>query len=74
MDDGLITTNYTISYSNTNCTDDTYSDVTGIAGSETEYTLTGLQEGTHYFVTLTATLSGGETVEIRNVFSTVSTG
>ena len=51
---------YTISYSNTDI--DCFTDsnvVTDIAGSETMYTLTGLEEGTEYSVAVTAILSDG---------------
>ena len=54
---GVTATNYTISYSNTDCPTDTYDDITDIPGSEKMYTLTGLEEGTEYSITVTATLS-----------------
>ena len=56
---------YTISYSNTNtdCFTDS-DDITGIAASETMYTLTDLEEGTEYFITVTVTLSDGETAVV----------
>ena len=57
--DGVTVTDYTISYSNTDCPSDTYPDITGIAGSQTMATLVGLEEGTEYSITVTATLSGG---------------
>ena len=54
------TSDYTICYSNTNnqCFNDS-KDITGITA--TEKTLTGLQEGTHYSITVTVMLSNGET-------------
>ena len=59
--DCLTATDYTISYSNTDCPNDTYDDITGISSSETMYTLTGLEEGTDYSITVTVSLSDGET-------------
>ena len=53
-------TSFTISYSNTDTqcfTDSNY--ITGIAGNETMYTVTDLQEGTEYSITVTAMLSAG---------------
>ena len=68
-------TTYTISYSNTNtdCFNDT-ANITGIAANETMYTLTDLQEGTEYFITLTALMSDGETVEDNITLATVEAG
>ncbi|CAI8029949.1 Neogenin (Fragment), partial [Geodia barretti] len=53
----LTATSYTISYSNinTDCFTDSRSD---ISASGTSHTLTGLEEGTEYSITLTATLTG----------------
>ena len=53
---------YNISYSNTDCPNDTYDDIINITG--TTYPLVGLEEGTNYFITVTATLSDRETKEI----------
>ena len=66
---------YIISYSNTDteCFTDS-DDITGIGGSETTYTLSGLQEGTEYSITVTATLSNGATFEKSISLSTTSTG
>ena len=50
-------TEYTISYSNIDCPNDIYDDITGISDSETMYTLTDLEEGTEYSITVTAILS-----------------
>ena len=59
-------TEYIISYSNTDCPDDIYDDITGISDSETMYTLDDLKEGTEYSITVTAILSddgsGSDTV------------
>ena len=53
---------YSISYSNTNtdCFTDS-DDITGITANETMYTLTDLQKGTVYYITVIALLSDGET-------------
>ena len=66
---------YTISYSNTNtdCFTD-FDDITGIAATETMYTLTDLQEGTEYSITVTATLSGGESAEDSLTATTMAAG
>ena len=53
---------YNISYSNTDCPNDTYDDIINITG--TIYPLVGLEEGTSYFIMVTATLSDKETKEI----------
>ena len=62
--DGVTATSYSVSYSNTNTQCFTDSDhITDIAVSETVYTVTGLQEGTEYCITVTAILSDGGTGE-----------
>ena len=62
LEDTSTATAYTISYSNTNmnCFSDSNT-ISGIAGSQTMYTLTGLEEGTEYSITVTASLTGGRT-------------
>ena len=50
-------TEYTISYSNIDCPDDIYDDITDINfDDDTMYTLTDLEEGTEYSITVTVTL------------------
>ena len=61
LDDSVTDTGeYTISYSNTDtqCFNDS-NNITGITSAET--TLTGLQEGTQYSITVTVMLSSGGT-------------
>ena len=73
--DGLTaTSDYTISYSNTDCPTDTYDDITGISPSETMYTLTGLEEGTDYSITVTVSLSDGGTGEDSLTATTMTAG
>ena len=75
LTDGVTVTDYSISYSNTNTDCFTHSDTTtDIPGSETMYTLTGLEEGTEYSITVTATLSGGGTEEDNLTATTMAAG
>ena len=75
LDEAVTATSYTISYSNTDTDCFTDSDaLTGIDGNEIMYTLTGLEEGTEYFVTVTAILTGGGTVEDMQTGTTMATG
>ena len=60
LPDSFTARTYTISYSNTNCPTDTYHDITRYA-TNAQYQLTGLQEGTDYSITVSATLTSGET-------------
>ena len=68
-------TEYIISYSNTDCPNDIYDDITGISDSETMYTLTDLEEGTEYSITVTAVLSDdGETASDTVTATTIAVG
>lgn len=58
---------------NTGCFNDTNT-ISGISGSETRYTLTGLEEGTEYSIAVTATLVGGEILEDSINWTTVTIG
>ena len=72
--DGLTaTSDYTISYSNTDteCFTISYDD---ISTSQTMTTLTGLEEGTGYSITVTVSLSGGGTGEDSLTASTMTAG
>ena len=67
--------NYIISYSysNTDCFNTANKSVV-VAASETMYTLTDLQEGTEYSITVTALLSDGETAEDSLTATTMAAG
>ena len=71
----MTATSFTISYFNTNtqCFTDS-SDITDIAGSETMYTVTDLQEGTEYSITVTAMLSAGGSGEDSLTATTMAAG
>ena len=68
--DGL-SQNYTISYSNNDCPSDSYDD---ILVTDTIYTLTSLEEGTNYSVTVIVSLSDGETGEYSLTAITMTAG
>ena len=73
--DGVTATEYIISYSNTDCPNDMYDDITGISDSETMYTLIDLEEGTEYSITVTAILSDdGESESDTVTATTMSVG
>ena len=68
--ENVTVTSYTIYYSNTNfnCFNDSYN-ISGIPGSETMYTLTGLEENTDYNLTVKASLPGGG-IEVHSIEGT----
>ena len=73
--EGVAAISFTISYSNTNTQCFSVSnDITGIAGSETMYIVTDLQEGTEYSITVTAMLSDGGSGGDSLTASTMATG
>ena len=72
LEETLTATGYTISYYNTNNIDCFTDSRSGITTSGTSYSLTGLEEGTEYSITVTATLTGGRT-EQHTVTSTTRT-
>ena len=74
LDDGLMVESYTLSYVNMDCSSDLDDDITGIAGEMTMYTLTGLEEGTEYSITVTATLTGGRAGADTERATTVTIG
>ena len=73
---GVIATNYTISYFNTNntqCFND--SDTLYVfAVNELAYRLTGLQDDTEYSVTITVTFNNGSTVWDSLTVTTIPAG
>ena len=72
---GVTATQYIISYSNTDCPNDIYDDITGISNNETMYTLIDLEEGTEYSITVTAILSDdGGTASDTVTATTMSVG
>ena len=73
--DGAAVTGYSISYSNTDtqCFTDSAT-VSGIAAGETSHTLTNLEEGTEYTITVTALLTGGGSDEDSVTATTLAAG
>ena len=65
---------YIISYSNTDCSADISNDITDISPSQTMYTLTGLDEGTYYSITVTVSLSDGGTRQASLTTFTMTAG
>ena len=75
LEQSLTATAYTISYSNTGT--DCFSDsdtISGVAGSQTMYTLVGLEEGTEYSITVNASLTGGRTAVNTTTVATMAAG
>ena len=63
---------YTISYSNTTCTNGTYKGISNI--TEEMYTLTGLEEGANYSITVAVRLSEGGSEESSFTVTTKTAG
>ena len=76
LEQSLTATTYTISYTNndTACFTDSQTTPDIAGGSETIYTLTGLEEGTEYSITVIATLTGGGTEQDSITATTVAAG
>ena len=75
LEEGVTATSYSISYSATDTDCFTGSNtIPPIAGSETMYRLPGLEEGTEYSITVTATLTGGGSEQDMVEGTTVATG
>ena len=75
LENTLTATAYTISYTNTNTHCFSQSDtISGIVASQTMYTLTGLEEGTEYSITVTASLTGGRTAVDITTTTTITAG
>ena len=74
LENTLSATGYTISYSNTNtdCFTDSGSGI--ITGSSTMFILRGLEEGTEYSITVTASLTEGITEEDTITATTKTAG
>ena len=70
--EGVTATSYSISYSATDT--DCFTDSNTIPGSETMYTLTGLEEGTEYSITVTATVTGEGSEQDMAVATTMAAG
>ena len=73
LEEGVTATSYSISYSatDTDCFTDSNT-IPDFAGSET--ILPGLEEGTEYSITVTATITGGGSEQDMAVGTTVATG
>ena len=71
-----VTADSSISYSatDTDCIPGSNTMIPDIAGSETMFTLPGLEEGTEYSITVTATITGGGSQEDMAVGTTLAAG
>ena len=74
LEESLSATSYSISYSATDTDCFTDSNTIFADGTLTMYTLTGLEEGTEYSITVTATLTGGGSEEDTITFTTIYAG
>ena len=68
------TSDYTVSYFNTNTQCFTRTNSSTAARTETMYELTGLQEGTQYSITVTVMLSDGRTGSDTTTATTMTAG
>ena len=77
LEETLSATGYSVSYTNTNNTD-CFTDsgtISGIPpGSKKSHILDGLQKGTEYFITVTATLAGQWTEQDTITATTLTAG
>ena len=73
LEEGVTATSYSISYSATDCFTGSNT-IPPIAGSETMYTLPGLEEGTEYSITVTASITGGGSQQYMDVGTTLAAG
>ena len=73
LHDTLTASSYTISYTDTN-TECFTNSRSGISASGTSHTVDNLEEGTQYSITLTVTLTGGETLQGSTVAATLTVG
>ena len=75
LEESLIATSYSISYSatDTDCIPGSNT-IPPIDGSETMYRLDDLEEGTEYSITVTATITGGGSQEDMDVGTTLAAG
>ena len=69
----MMAASYLISFSNTNFQCFNTTSFNAIAGSETQYTLTDLHEGTEYIISVTA-LIGGRNVKENLTATTIASG
>ena len=76
LEEGVTATSYSISYSatDTECFTGSNTISPTIDGSETMYRLTGLEEGTEYSITVTATITGEESQQAMDVGTTMVAG
>ena len=74
LSESITATTYFISYSTTDTDCFTGSNITSVDGNLTMYTLTGLEEGTEYSITVTAALTGGGTEQDNITANTTTAG
>ena len=76
LEESLTATSYSISYSatDTDCFTGSNTMTPPIAGSETMYRLPGLEEGTEYSITVTASITGGGSEQVMAEGTTMAAG